>query len=174
MSGRVGRGSTNLQFAGGQESTNRQFTGVACSMKYLRAYSSRSLNGRWQLCLHQHGRVALVVKGRLGSDQLAQLLFDSGYKFSVPLDAIVSVEVVVTRKSNSIRNFPCTVLQCPVVLTSLAWSPLPCIPIKRPSRERYQWKWNLSTRSPRRWGGERKRSTFQSTVQAPAWNRFQK
>ena len=29
------------------------------------------------------------------------------------------VEVVVTRKSNTIRNFACTVLQCPVVLTSL-------------------------------------------------------
>ena len=30
-----------------------------------------------------------------------KLLFDSGYRFSVPLDAIVSVEVVVTRKSNT-------------------------------------------------------------------------
>ena len=29
------------------------------------------------------------------------------------------VEIVVTRKSNTIRNFPCTVLQCPVVLSSL-------------------------------------------------------
>ena len=41
------------------------------------------------------------------------------YKFSVPLDTNVSVEVVVTRKSNIIRNFVCTVPQCPVVLTSL-------------------------------------------------------
>ena len=31
----------------------------------------------------------------------------------------MSVEVVATRKSNTIRNFPCTVLQCPVVLISL-------------------------------------------------------
>ena len=45
--------------------------------------------------------------------------FESGYKFCVPLDANVSVEVVGTRKSNTIRNFPCTALQCPVVLTSL-------------------------------------------------------
>ena len=48
-----------------------------------------------------------------------KLLFDSGYKFRVPLDASVSAEVVVTRKSDTIRNFPCTVLQSPVVLTSL-------------------------------------------------------
>ena len=48
-----------------------------------------------------------------------QLLFKSGYKLNVPLDTSVSVEIVVTRKSNTIRNFPCTVLQCPVVLTSL-------------------------------------------------------
>ena len=46
-------------------------------------------------------------------------LFDSGYKFRVPVDTNASVEVVVTRKSNRIRNFHCTVLQCPVVLTSL-------------------------------------------------------
>ena len=38
------------------------------------------------------------LKGRQGSDQLTKLLFESGYKFSVPLDASVSVEVVVTRK----------------------------------------------------------------------------
>ena len=31
----------------------------------------------------------------------------------------MSVEVVVTRKSNTIRNFPCTILQSPVVLTRL-------------------------------------------------------
>ena len=31
----------------------------------------------------------------------------------------MSVEVVVTRKSNTVGNFPCIVLQCPVVLTSL-------------------------------------------------------
>ena len=48
-----------------------------------------------------------------------KLLFESGYKFSVPVDANASVQVVVTKKSNTIRNFPCTVLQCPVVLTSL-------------------------------------------------------
>ena len=40
-------------------------------------------------------------------------------KFSVPLDANVSVEVVVRRKSDTLRNFPSTLLQCPVVLTSL-------------------------------------------------------
>ena len=46
-------------------------------------------------------------------------------------DVNVSVMVVVTRKSNTVRNFSCTVLQCPVVLTSLnlAWSPLPCLPL---------------------------------------------
>ena len=60
-----------------------------------------------------------MVKGRHGRDQFTKPLFESGYKFSVPLDADVSVEVVVTRKSNTIRNIPCTVLQCPVVLTSL-------------------------------------------------------
>ena len=59
------------------------------------------------------------IKGRSGSDQFTKLLFESDYKFSVPLDASVSVEVVVTRKSNTIRNIPCTVLQCPVVMTSL-------------------------------------------------------
>ena len=31
----------------------------------------------------------------------------------------MSVEVVVMRKSNTIRNFPSFVLQCPVVLASL-------------------------------------------------------
>ena len=41
--------------------------------------------------------------------------FESGYRFSVPLDANVSVEVVVMRKYNTIRNF----LKCQVVLTSL-------------------------------------------------------
>ena len=38
---------------------------------------------------------------------------------NVPVDASVFVEVVVTRKSNTIRDFPSAVLQCPVVLTSL-------------------------------------------------------
>ena len=60
----------------------------------------------------------LTFKGRHSSDQFTKLLFESGYKFSVPLDVKVSVEVVVTGKSNTIKNFPCTVLQCPVVLTS--------------------------------------------------------
>ena len=63
--------------------------------------------------------VCLLFKGRHGSDQSTKLVFESGYNFSVPLDADVSVEVVVTRKSNTIRNSPCTVLHCPVVLTSL-------------------------------------------------------
>ena len=31
----------------------------------------------------------------------------------------MSVEVVVTRNSNAIRNSTCTVLQCPIVLTHL-------------------------------------------------------
>ena len=35
------------------------------------------------------------------------------------MDADVSVEVVETRKSKTIRNFSCTVLQGPVALTSL-------------------------------------------------------
>ena len=48
-----------------------------------------------------------------------QAVYESGYKFSVSLDASVSVEVVVTRISNTIRNFPSAVLQRPVVLTSL-------------------------------------------------------
>ena len=43
----------------------------------------------------------------------------SGNKFSVPLDANVSVEVEVTRKSYTTRSFPCNVLQCKVVLTGL-------------------------------------------------------
>ena len=59
------------------------------------------------------------VKGRHGSDWFIKLLFESGYKFRVPLDTNVSVEVVMTSKSNTVRNFPNTVLQCPVVLTSL-------------------------------------------------------
>ena len=63
--------------------------------------------------------VGWLLKGRHGSDQFTKLLFESGHKFSVRLDANVSVEVVVTRKSNTIRNFTCTVLQCPLVLTSL-------------------------------------------------------
>ena len=46
------------------------------------------------------------VKGRHGSDYSTKLLFESGCKFSVPVDANVSVEVVVTRKSNTLRNFP--------------------------------------------------------------------
>ena len=37
----------------------------------------------------------------------------------------MSVDVVVTRKSNTIRNFPCTVLQSPVVLTRLKASRTP-------------------------------------------------
>ena len=44
--------------------------------------------------------------------------------FSVTLDDNVSVEVVVRRKSNTIRNFPCTVLQCPVVLTTVLQCPV--------------------------------------------------
>ena len=60
-----------------------------------------------------------LLKGRYGSDQFTKFWFESGYKFSGPVDADVSVEVVVTRKSNTIRNCPSTVLQCPVVLTSL-------------------------------------------------------
>ena len=35
--------------------------------------------------------------------------FESGYKFRVPLGAIVKVDVVATRRSNTMRNFPCTV-----------------------------------------------------------------
>ena len=62
------------------------------------------------------------------------LLFKSGYKFSFPLDANGSVEVVVTRKYYTIRNFPCIVIQWPVVLISLkinvTWSALPCLPFK--------------------------------------------
>ena len=65
------------------------------------------------------------LKGRHSSDQLSKLLFASGYKLSVLLDANVSVRVVTTRKSSTIRNFPCTVLQCPVVLTSLKASLVP-------------------------------------------------
>ena len=66
------------------------------------------------------GRAGLrTFKGRQGSDEWSKLLFASGYKFSVPLGANLSVEVVTTRKSSTLRNFPCTVLQCPVVLTSL-------------------------------------------------------
>ena len=60
-----------------------------------------------------------AFKGRHGGDQFTKLLFESDYKISVPVDVNVSVEVVVTRKSNTIRNFPCTVRQCPVVLTTL-------------------------------------------------------
>ena len=56
---------------------------------------------------------------------IIKLSLESSYKFRVPVDANVSVEVVVTRKSNTIRNFPCTVLQCPVVLTSLKASRTP-------------------------------------------------
>ena len=56
------------------------------------------------------------VKGRRSSDQFTKLLFESGYKFSVPVDAIVYAEFVVARKSNTIRNFPYTVLQRPIVL----------------------------------------------------------
>ena len=59
------------------------------------------------------------VKGKHSSDQFAKLLFESGYKFSVPLDTNESVEVVVTRRSYTIRNFSSTVLQCPDVLTSV-------------------------------------------------------
>ena len=50
---------------------------------------------------------------------LPSFCFKSGYKFSVSLDADVSVAVVGTRKSDTKRNFPCIALQCPVVLTSL-------------------------------------------------------
>ena len=41
------------------------------------------------------------LKGRQGSDHFTKLLFESGYTFTVPVDANVSVEVVVTRKSNN-------------------------------------------------------------------------
>ena len=41
---------------------------------------------------------SVAIKGRHASDQFTQLLFDSGYTFSVPLDGNVSVEVVVMRK----------------------------------------------------------------------------
>ena len=58
-------------------------------------------------------------KGRHGRDEFTKLLFESVYKFRVLLDVNVSLEVVVTRKSNTTRNFSCTVLQFPVVLTSL-------------------------------------------------------
>ena len=57
--------------------------------------------------------------GRHGGDQFTKLLFANGYMFSVPLDASLSAEVVLTRKSNTIRHFPCTVLQCPIVLITL-------------------------------------------------------
>ena len=60
-----------------------------------------------------------MFKGRHGCDWFTKLLFENGYKFGVPLDANVSVGVVVTSKSNTIRNFLCTVQHCPVVLTSL-------------------------------------------------------
>ena len=63
--------------------------------------------------------ITTAVKGRHGSDYFTELLFESGYKFSVPVDANVSVEVVVTRKSYTIRNFPYNVLPCLVVFTSL-------------------------------------------------------
>ena len=59
------------------------------------------------------------LRGRHGSDYFIKFLFESGYKFSVPVDASVSVEVVVTRKSNATRNFPRAVLLCSVVLISL-------------------------------------------------------
>ena len=72
---------------------------------------------RWE-CQHSRKCGGERVKGRHGSDQFTKLLFESGYKLCVPVDASVSVEVVVTRKSNTVRNFPSTVLQCPVVLTS--------------------------------------------------------
>ena len=58
-------------------------------------------------------------KGGHGSDQFTKLVFESGHKCSVLLDANVSVEVVVTKKYYTTRNFPCTVLQSPVVLITL-------------------------------------------------------
>ena len=62
----------------------------------------------------------VLFKGRHGSNCFTKLMFESGYKFSVRADASVSVEVVVTRKNNIlIGNFACSVLQCPLVLTSL-------------------------------------------------------
>ena len=64
-------------------------------------------------------RYTFRVQGRHSSDQFTKLLFERGYKSCVPLDANVSVEVVVGRKSNTVRNFPSTVLQYPVVLTRL-------------------------------------------------------
>ena len=41
-------------------------------------------------------------KGRHVSDQCTKLLSDSGYTFGVPVDDSESVEVVVTRKSNTL------------------------------------------------------------------------
>ena len=48
--------------------------------------------------------VSKDIKVRHGSDVFTKFWFESSCKFSVPLDADVSVEVVVTRKSNTIRN----------------------------------------------------------------------
>ena len=59
--------------------------------------------------------ISTIFKGRHGSDWFTKLLFESGYNFSVPLDVNVSVTVVGMRKCNRIRQFPCTVLHCPVV-----------------------------------------------------------
>ena len=55
-----------------------------------------------------------LFKGRHGSDQFTKLLFESGYKSSVPLDANVSVEVVATRKSNN-KKLPVLCTTMPVV-----------------------------------------------------------
>ena len=60
----------------------------------------------------------MMIQGRYGSDEFTKFWFESGYTFSVPLDADVSVEVVVTKKSNTIRNFLSTVLQCPVLVST--------------------------------------------------------
>ena len=59
------------------------------------------------------------IKGRHGSDEFTKLLFESGYKFRVPLDSAVSVENVMTSKTITIQNFPCILRHCPVVLSSL-------------------------------------------------------
>ena len=45
------------------------------------------------------------LRGDAVVTRLPSFLFESGYKFSAPVNANVSVEVVVTRKSNTIRNF---------------------------------------------------------------------
>ena len=67
-------------------------------------------------------KIQTLLMGDTVVTSLPSFLFESGYKFSVPLKGSVSVEVVMTRKSNTIRNFLCNILQCPVVLTCLKTS----------------------------------------------------